>query len=418
MKKALLLLLVVGFFVPSISYAACGTATPIGSTYHRIDGLGNDCGVRTNVRTLYYAWTYDSGNLYYPNNGTFSSNTWLLCYDYGGTIYWQMNGDFAIAGNIGCPIPQYGDEGIQIISYDADPATADNDVTFAVIGSDAWVARYDFDSITEGLLDGQGGNSIVPLQPIPQVVVGGCTGTAAPWTVELTWTEPLHTSYDTGAASEYMYGYRLYYQVLPWDQLSGLPPTVPTSNETGWTLLPAGNLVAAGAGGATIQLDGTVGPTINQVMFFALAVVGAGSEGATPFQTGFVGRSSLNALGPLPGSDPGAITLISFGADSINGKAHISWETGSEVNTAGYNLLRSDSMAGLKFKVNDALIPAQGSAGSGAAYQFVDNTVNAGNTYLYWLEEVENNSEKTTYGSVGVTIQAGKLVPKRGVPRN
>ena len=54
-------------------------------------------------------------------------------------------------------------------------------------------------------------------------------------------------------------------------------------------------------------------------------------------------------------------------------------------------------------KINDSLIPAQGSATQGAAYEFVDKDVKLWKTYFYKLEDIDFNGVSTMHGPVSAT---------------
>jgi hypothetical protein len=77
----------------------------------------------------------------------------------------------------------------------------------------------------------------------------------------------------------------------------------------------------------------------------------------------------------------------------------VTWETATEVNTAGFNIYRSTSETGEFVQINEAegLIPSEGSAFSGATYNFLDQTVNVGVTYYYLLEEIEYDQTSNRY---------------------
>ncbi|MBE2199375.1 MAG: hypothetical protein IAE79_12250 [Anaerolinea sp.] len=82
-----------------------------------------------------------------------------------------------------------------------------------------------------------------------------------------------------------------------------------------------------------------------------------------------------------------------------NPTVEVRWETATEVNTAGFNLYRSEARDGDFMQINaaDGLIASQGEAVSGAAYTYMDKTVEAGKTYYYVLEEVEYNAATRRY---------------------
>ena len=66
----------------------------------------------------------------------------------------------------------------------------------------------------------------------------------------------------------------------------------------------------------------------------------------------------------------------------------LSWETASEVGTAGFNVYRSDYGEDQFVQVNDELIPAKGDELLGAAYRYEDYAVSTASRYLYRIEEV------------------------------
>jgi uncharacterized repeat protein (TIGR01451 family) len=107
------------------------------------------------------------------------------------------------------------------------------------------------------------------------------------------------------------------------------------------------------------------------------------------------GVQSLNII-------PTAITLIAFDAtSSASGAVTVNWATGTERNTAGFILYRSKNGERTDaLRITPAMIAAQGSAGSGASYTYVDRTVELGVSYNYWLREVEVGGASTEYGPV------------------
>jgi len=84
----------------------------------------------------------------------------------------------------------------------------------------------------------------------------------------------------------------------------------------------------------------------------------------------------------------------------------LSWETASEVGTAGFNVYRATAVTDPFVKVNPTLIPALGDEVTGANYSFTDDAVTPGKTYLYRIEEVEWNGTVNMYPE-SVTVRAG-----------
>ena len=104
--------------------------------------------------------------------------------------------------------------------------------------------------------------------------------------------------------------------------------------------------------------------------------------------------------GPIEGAPVTAIDLLSFTAQADTDRVTLAWETGTEVDNAGFNLWRSEAAGGPYAKINDALIPAEGDAVSGASYTYVDADVVEGVTYYYRLEDVDIHGASTFHGPV------------------
>lgn len=102
-------------------------------------------------------------------------------------------------------------------------------------------------------------------------------------------------------------------------------------------------------------------------------------------------------------AEPTLITLASFTATASNREILIQWSTDSEINNAGFNIYRAESEKEGYIKINDALIPAQGSATQGSTYQFTDENVKNRKTYFYKLEDVDVNGTGTLHGPVNAT---------------
>jgi hypothetical protein len=105
-----------------------------------------------------------------------------------------------------------------------------------------------------------------------------------------------------------------------------------------------------------------------------------------------------------------AVTLRSFTATAGAAGVTLRWETGSELNSAGFHLLRAEGGGRASaVQVTPALIPARGSASAGAAYSWVDASARAGARYSYWLQELELDGRANEYGPavVGPAPSAG-----------
>lgn len=111
-------------------------------------------------------------------------------------------------------------------------------------------------------------------------------------------------------------------------------------------------------------------------------------------------------------STPTAITLASFDAQAIPAGIQVDWATGSERNNLGFNIYRSQTINGLRTRMNSDLISGQGT-GVGARYGLLDAVTETG-TYFYWLEDVDYDEQSKLHGPVTATIAATPQVLDAG----
>ena len=92
----------------------------------------------------------------------------------------------------------------------------------------------------------------------------------------------------------------------------------------------------------------------------------------------------------------------------------VEWSTASELNTAGFNLYRSESPDGPFVLVNQVMIPASADALAGSAYTYKDYPVQPGKRYYYQLEELEFDGGSSRFGPISVQADtfwsAGRLI--------
>lgn len=131
-------------------------------------------------------------------------------------------------------------------------------------------------------------------------------------------------------------------------------------------------------------------------------------EGSPPLTTSTVSpTTTTTATGSTTTTTatPTVIELSSFSAIPGDGHVTLQWRTESEIDTAGFNIYRGVIGSAETTKLNDTLIPAKGTATSGAEYTYEDDDVSNGTIYIYKLEDVD------TAGTVT------KHKPVRAVPR-
>ncbi len=100
-----------------------------------------------------------------------------------------------------------------------------------------------------------------------------------------------------------------------------------------------------------------------------------------------------------------AVTLSSFKVPEVDqGRVILNWTTASEINTAGFNIYRSDSKDGPWTRINPQIIPSASEKVMGGKYRYEDTTTQSGKTYYYQLEDVEFNGTKVTHNPVVVAV--------------
>jgi lysophospholipase L1-like esterase len=100
-----------------------------------------------------------------------------------------------------------------------------------------------------------------------------------------------------------------------------------------------------------------------------------------------------------------AIELISFTAQAGVDNVTLAWETGTEMDNAGFNIWRSEAAQGPYTKLNDALIPAEGDPVFGASYVYIDSDGVKRVTYYYKLEDVDIHGVTTLHGPVSAKVR-------------
>jgi hypothetical protein len=146
----------------------------------------------------------------------------------------------------------------------------------------------------------------------------------------------------------------------------------------------------------------------------------------TPLTSGFVGgfvivgsAASFRDVGQwecheLNGSVDGPLSVILSGFtayyDAPKFQVTLKWRTDSEINNLGFDVYRGESLDGTFTKVNQTHIPGAGTDGTPHSYRFIDESVEVGTTYYYYLEDISYNGERTRSHYIRVIVDAtGKL---------
>ena len=129
---------------------------------------------------------------------------------------------------------------------------------------------------------------------------------------------------------------------------------------------------------------------------------GQATDIGTPGQT--VGQ-------PLP------VSLSFFRPTLEDGKVVIRWTTESELDNAGFNILRSQDRNGEFTKVNDKLVQGKGTTAERSTYKWVDSSAKPGAVYYYQIEDVSFAGERNTLTTTklkGLISAKNKLTTRWG----
>jgi hypothetical protein len=118
----------------------------------------------------------------------------------------------------------------------------------------------------------------------------------------------------------------------------------------------------------------------------------------------------------LSNQQPIGIELVSFTAMLEFGAVRLKWETASEINHAGFNVLRSTEKEGAYEKANQEFIAAKGKENKGAAYEYLDFPSAAG-VYFFKLEDVSLDGRSNTSEPIAVELVTGVLT-RRPPPKD
>ncbi len=130
-------------------------------------------------------------------------------------------------------------------------------------------------------------------------------------------------------------------------------------------------------------------------------------------------RSDVGTPGHRLGS-PLPVSLSSFRPvrDKATGEVVITWVTESELNNAGFNILRSETRDGLFEKINlMGLIAGHGTTSERHVYTYIDTAAKPNVVYYYRIEDVSFDGKWTALRTThlrGDVTAAGKLTTRWG----
>ena len=201
---------------------------------------------------------------------------------------------------------------------------------------------------------------------------------------------------------------------------SGLPTGVDQWLERKWAVQETGNagavtisvattdLSALTASGALALIVADNTAFTSNLQTHALTTNGANQEVSVTFDgTKYFTFARSSAL---------AVDLSHFFTEVEGEQVRLHWATVSEINNLGFNVWRSTAADAPTEQLNSNLISGQApGSGQGSSYEFVDQDVEAGISYFYWLEDVDMNGSTTWHGPVSATITDPTAVTTGGL---
>jgi hypothetical protein len=98
------------------------------------------------------------------------------------------------------------------------------------------------------------------------------------------------------------------------------------------------------------------------------------------------------------------VSMLLFGYWLVDTPSiEVRWQTETEFDTAGFNMVRSTNKDGPFERINDRLIAGASDPAAGSDYLFVDADIVAGETYYYRLEDVELDGDITQHALISTT---------------
>ena len=117
------------------------------------------------------------------------------------------------------------------------------------------------------------------------------------------------------------------------------------------------------------------------------------------------------------GGDPLPVSLSRFRAELTDDGVILKWTTESELNNAGFNILRSETKDSEFKVVNPQLIQGAGTTSERQTYTWTDTTAKPNVVYYYRIEDISHAGVREQLATVrmrGYVSAAGKLTTRWG----
>ena len=132
-----------------------------------------------------------------------------------------------------------------------------------------------------------------------------------------------------------------------------------------------------------------------------------------PGYNGIIGL--LQAIVTVLGDSSLPVELASFTATISDNSVLIKWRTETEVDNIGFAVYRGDSKDGKYTEI--AFVRGAGNSGMPIDYQFIDEKIEAGKTYFYYLEDIDIAGEHNKSDVIKIVVPEVVVPPAKLIPR-
>lgn len=196
------------------------------------------------------------------------------------------------------------------------------------------------------------------------------------------------------------------------DEVGNLDGKKNTNDKLAWRL-PTG-IAKDGARSSMIRRQNEVTP------FFGTKASGwitAKNTKLTAKTTHYYGHPNDIGAPGLGSGEALPVTLSRFRADRTKTGVILKWTTESEIDNAGFNILRSEKKNGTFKVINSKMIQGAGTTGERHTYTWTDSTAKPNTVYYYRIEDVSHAGVRQQLATVrlrGIVSASGKLITSWG----
>ncbi len=113
-----------------------------------------------------------------------------------------------------------------------------------------------------------------------------------------------------------------------------------------------------------------------------------------------------------------SVSIAQFSALSKADRIVISWDTGQELDNAGFHVWRGEmNELSQALQITEAVIPPNNPGQTlGSHYEYEDDAIEENVSYFYWLQDIDTWGNVTFHGSVSASVIGGEEMPATDTP--